>query len=224
MSPAHEITGPIAALVAGMVTSLHCVAMCGPLACAVCVKKNGSGSLVASLSYHAARILSYTIAGVVAGFVGRDVAHFFSNGTLKGVAWIFIGFFLIVALGLDKRFPLPPLGKWASRAAQSALALGPFARPATLGLLTPFIPCMALYLIIASSSLSGSAFSGGVIMAAFGLGSMPLLFFLQSQYIVVSRRVNSAARMEVLRRSLAVISVVFLTYRVVSETGCPFCQ
>ena len=31
-----EITGPMAALMAGLVTSLHCAGMCGPLACAAC--------------------------------------------------------------------------------------------------------------------------------------------------------------------------------------------
>jgi len=222
MSGVQDITGPLAALVAGIITSLHCVGMCGPLACAVCVKNEAVGNMLPALMYHAARLVSYTLAGLVAGTLGHEVAGFFSTGTMKGITWVFIGFFLIAALGLDKRIPFPPLGKWTSAAAQSALRLGPTARPAALGLLTPFIPCMPLYIVIAAAALSGSTFAGGVLMAAFALGTTPLILALQSQYMRFGGRL-SPRTMELLRRGLAGVCVTMLTYRAVSETGCPFC-
>ncbi len=222
MTAAAEITGPLAALAAGAITSLHCIGMCGPAACAVCVKKTGEGRLVSALSYHAARLVSYTIAGLSAGAMGRQVATLLSTGTLKGITWVFIALFLLAALGLDKRFPLPALGSWTSAAAQGALRLGPVARPAALGLLTPFIPCMPLYVVVAAAALSGSAASGGAILTSFALGTIPLMLGLQSQYIRLGARL-SPQKMEVLRRGLSAVCVVMLAYRAVSETGCPFC-
>lgn len=221
MIPA-EITGPMAALVAGAITSLHCIGMCGPAACAVCVKKNGEGRLASALSYHAARLASYTLAGLAAGALGRHVATFLSTGTLKGLTWVFIALFLLAALGLDKRFPLPALGKWSAAAAQTALRLGPIARPAALGLLTPFIPCMPLYVVVAAAALAGSSLAGGAIMASFALGTVPLMLGLQSQYIRLGSRL-SPQKMEFLRRGLAAACALMLAYRALSETGCPFC-
>jgi sulfite exporter TauE/SafE len=221
MTPA-EISGPLAALVAGAITSLHCVGMCGPAACAVCVKKTGQSQLSSALSYHAARLVSYTLAGLAVGALGRHAAAFLSTGTLKGLTWIFIALFLLAALGLDKRFPLPALGKWTSAAAQSALRLGPHARPAALGLLTPFIPCMPLYIIVAAAALAGNALAGGAIMAAFALGTVPLLLGLQSQYIRFGSRL-APHKIEILRRGLAACCAAMLAYRALSETGCPFC-
>ena len=222
MTSVAQITGPLAALTAGAITSLHCMGMCGPISCAVCVKKTGDGQILPALSYHAARLVSYTIAGLAAGGMGRHAATFLSTGTLKGLTWVFIALFLLAALGLDKRFPLPALGKWTSAAAQTALQLGPVTRPAALGLLTPFIPCMPLYVVVAAAALSGSCLAGGQIMACFAMGTMPLLLALQSQYIRLGSRL-SPRKIEILRRSLAAICVLMLTYRVVAETGCPFC-
>jgi sulfite exporter TauE/SafE len=222
MTAAAEITGPLAALVAGIITSLHCIGMCGPISCAVCVKKTGEGTMAAAFFYHAARLVSYAIAGLAAGALGRHVAAFLSTGTLKGITWVFIVLFLLVALGLDKRFPIPPLGRWTSAAAQSALRLGPLTRPAALGLLTPFIPCMPLYVVVAAAALSGSALTGGAIMGAFALGTVPLLLGLQSQYIRLGSRLTPQ-KMEFLRRSLAGICVAMLAFRAFSETGCPLC-
>jgi sulfite exporter TauE/SafE len=221
MTPS-EITGPLAALIAGAITSLHCIGMCGPAACAICVKKTGEGHVASALSYHAARLFSYTIVGLVAGKLGRHVATFLSTGTLKGLTWVFIGLFLMAALGLDKRFPLPGLGRWTSSAAQTALRLRPVARPAALGLLTPFIPCMPLYVVVAAAALSGSPLAGGSILACFVLGTMPLMLGLQSQYIRLGARLTPR-KMEILRRGLAAVCAVMLAYRAVSETGCPFC-
>lgn len=222
MISSAEITGPLAALIAGAIASLHCVGMCGPAACAVCVRKNGEGRVVSALSYHASRLVSYTLAGLAAGVLGRQVAIFLSTGTLKGLTWVFIALFLLAALGLDKRFPLPALGNWTAAAAQSALRLGPVARPAALGLLTPFIPCMPLYVVVAAAALSGSWLAGGAIMASFALGTVPLMLALQSQYLRLGTRL-SPQKMEFLRRGLSAVCVAMLAYRAVSETGCPFC-
>lgn len=202
------ITGPVAALVAGLVTSLHCAGMCGPLACAACVKSNGAGSLAAAAAYHGFRIISYGVVGFLAGLIGRVVSDVLLGGTTRWLTWAFVVFFVLVATGLDKRMRFPPAGAWMAR----CLGASEFLRAALLGALTPFIPCGPLYLIVAAAALSGSALSGAAILLAFAAGTVPLMFAIQSQYFRIGSRFSPTA-LDILRRALAVISIGLLVYR-----------
>ncbi len=208
MNPA--ITGPLAALVAGLVTSLHCSGMCGPLACAACVKSSGAGSLVAASVYHLSRILSYGVVGLLAGGIGRVVSDVLLGGTTRWLTWAFVVFFVLVATGLDKRMRIPMAGAWMAK------CLGPsdtvIFRAAMLGALTPFIPCGPLYLIVAAAALSGSAISGAAVLVAFAAGTVPLMFALQSQYFRLGSRFTPVV-LDRLRRALAAVSVGLLLYR-----------
>jgi len=208
MNPA--VSGPVAALVAGLLTSLHCVGMCGPLACAACARPGGPGSLSAAAAYHACRLLSYTVVGFLAGLIGRAVSDALLGGTARWLTWAFVVFFVLVATGLDKRLTLPLAGRWMS----ACLGTGDAAplRAAVLGLLTPFIPCGPLYLIVAAAALSGSAASGAIVLLAFGAGTVPLVFALQSQFFRVGARF-SPLTLDRVRRALAAASVALLVYR-----------
>ena len=66
------ITGPITALVAGLITSLHCAGMCGPLACALMpAKRDDADPQLVSTVYHVTRLAGYTVLGALAGGIGR---------------------------------------------------------------------------------------------------------------------------------------------------------
>lgn len=210
------ITGPLAAFVAGLVTSLHCAGMCGPLACAACVKSNGAGSLAATAVYHGSRVISYGVVGLLAGGIGRTVSDILLGGTTRWLTWAFVVFFVIVATGLDKRLRIPIAGAWMAKClgSQGGVSL----RAWMLGTLTPFIPCGPLYLIIAASALSGSALSGAAVLVAFAAGTVPLMFAIQSQYFRIGGRFSPLA-LDVLRRTLAAVSVGLLLYRGMGDPG-----
>lgn len=54
----------VAALVAGLATSLHCAGMCGPIACGLgTLAKSESERLTAASRYHGTRLISYGIIG-----------------------------------------------------------------------------------------------------------------------------------------------------------------
>ena len=69
----YVIDGVATAFVAGLLTSPHCLAMCGPIGCAVLpMGKAGSGLTPAIAGYHAARVAAYALFGAVAqGVVGQ---------------------------------------------------------------------------------------------------------------------------------------------------------
>lgn len=225
MIAVHELTGPVAALAAGLITSLHCAGMCGPLACSACARSQGGGGLRAALGYHAARVVSYALVGLAGGLLGRRLADALSGGATRWITWLFVLFFLAVVVGLDKklRVPLPRSGlAWLTAASARC---GPRTRAGVLGFFTPLLPCAPLYLVVVAAALSGSAWSGGAIMAAFALGTIPLLLLLQSQVLFFGTR-WSPGTMDLLRRGLALASVVLLVMRGLTPVpgACPMCH
>ena len=68
-----SVNSPAAAFIAGLITSLHCAGMCGPLACALMPGRGDrtDGNTVSTV-YHVARIASYTLLGGIAGGLGRQ--------------------------------------------------------------------------------------------------------------------------------------------------------
>lgn len=225
MNSAMEITGPVAAFVAGLVTSLHCVGMCGPLACAACARGGGQGSMAAVIVYHASRVVAYTLVGLAGGLVGRRLSDALLGGATGWISWLFVLFFLAVVVGLDKRLRVPmPKGAMAFLGTTSARC-GVRGRAGVLGFFTPLLPCAPLYLVVVAAALSGSAWSGGMIMASFALGTVPLLMALQSQFFRLGSRL-SPATMDYLRRGLALASIVLLLMRgtYTASTGCPMCH
>lgn len=215
---AVNASGPLAALLAGLLTSLHCAGMCGPLACAVCSKNNGS--MTAAALYNASRVLSYSVVGFFAGWMGRAVSDVLLGGATRWLTWAFVVFFVVVATGLDKRMRIPIAGAWMARCLGGSDAS--LLRASLLGALTPFIPCGPLYLILAAAAFAGSAAAGATILFAFALGTVPLMFALQSQYFRIGATF-SPATLDIVRRTLAAMSVALLVYR---GTGDPsvFCQ
>jgi sulfite exporter TauE/SafE len=96
------------ALIAGLITSVHCVAMCGPLSCAFTPTKakDVSPQLVLTC-YHLAKLLSYAIVGTLAGAFGSVVIRSVSSSWLNLLPWILVVFFVVVAFRLDRFFPKP---------------------------------------------------------------------------------------------------------------------
>lgn len=226
-----ELTGPIAAFLAGLVTSLHCVGMCGPLSCAACSSPCGTASNSAAGTYHLTRVASYMLVGLVVGWLGERVADALLGGATRAMSWLFVVFFLAIVAGLDKRLRLPSPGRWLARILHRparkdhAHHNGQLARAATLGSLTPLLPCAPLYLVVAAAALAGSALQGAALMGAFGAGTVPLLFVLQNRFSSLERS-WSPRTMDLLRRGLALVSVVLLVIRAgyAPETGCPMCH
>lgn len=238
-----DFAGPVAALVAGLVTGLHCVGMCGPLACAACAAPCARTGAAAGGVYNLARVAAYGVAGTVAGWVGKPAAQALAAEGGRVMCWVFALFFLAVVFGLDKRLRLPMPSRWLGRLLRGTAGAGRDAgagggaargvgagagvwrRALVLGLCTPFLPCAPLYLAVAGAAMAGSALNGAVVMMAFGLGTVPLLWAAQKGMAAWERRFSPVV-FEGVRRGLALVSVVLLVMRAgyAPETGCPMCH
>src|SRR5438067_13624929 len=92
---------PLAAFIAGAVTSIHCAGMCGPLTCAMFGRCGKRESQRASAIYQGSRVVVYTLLGLALGAIGRPAAAAFTDA--RFVPWAFVLVFLAFAFGLEKR-------------------------------------------------------------------------------------------------------------------------
>jgi len=186
------INSPAAAFVAGLVTSLHCAGMCGPLACSLMpVRGDRTDGQTVSTVYHLTRLTAYAILGAVAGGLGRAPLTWVSQSALRWLPWVLVLFFVALALRWDRFIPkLPALGRVTWKLQGWMRGRSRVEAAAALGLATPLLPCGPLYFLIALAMLSGSALRGVEFMLAFGLGTVPLLWLAQTQFHWVRQKLS----------------------------------
>lgn len=177
-------------LALGLVTSLHCVSMCGPMVVTYAVKGEEGGpwhrKLIPNLAYQGAKITSYVIVGLALGAVG---SAFNLDGVRPYIMLLAGVFMIIMGLGMTGKFPWaarltprPPkflvtqLSK-ARRKANTDAESGEssIATPITFGLLTGLMPCAPLMAAELAAAGTGSILYGGIAMLAFGIGTAPLM-------------------------------------------------
>ncbi len=214
------ITGPGTAFLAGLVTSLHCVGMCGPLACALMPARadDADPSTVASV-YHLTRLAGYAGLGALAGGIGRLPLSWLGESAWRYLPWLLVFFFIAVAFRFDQLLPrLPLLGRayawltWKLRGGSRLQAA------AALGVATPLLPCGPLYFLLTLALFAGSALRGTEILLAFGLGTVPLLWLAQANYHLIRVRLGPVwlARAQ---KTLALLVAGILVWRLRGTLG-----
>jgi hypothetical protein len=215
-----SVSSPEAAFIAGLVTSLHCAGMCGPLACSVMPVRREQGDLsTAATTYHLARLTAYTALGAVAGGLGRLPLAWVSASALRWLPWLGVVFFVGLALRWDRFLPkVPLLGRAFIGISGRFRGKPPALTSAALGLATPLLPCGPLYFLIGLALLSGSAGRGAEFMLAFGLGTVPLLWLAQTQ-LGRAQRGLSPSWNERLRVGLALTAALVAAWRLRGTLG-----
>lgn len=160
----------------GLLGSLHCAAMCGPLMLALPVTPGGPARFLAGrITYQLGRIATYCLLGLVAGCIGKSI---FLAGFQR---WLSIALGLAVLGGwlISKRAALstPVIRLVATlKAAMSAqLQRRSFQSLALLGLLNGLLPCGLVYVALAGAVAQGGIGTGLGHLAAFGLGTVPMM-------------------------------------------------
>lgn len=172
---------PVSTFVAGIVGSPHCLSMCGPIV--ACFSNRGSHLA----AYQAGRFLSYALAGAMAGAMGKTVLGdeqplWLSGLTLFSVAVLLIlhGYRMFAKKPSKSslHFPVPKVVSNVSMTLWRLLRQPRVPRVAAAGIagiLTVLLPCGHLYTFLVGAVATGSAARGAAFMAAFWLGSTPLL-------------------------------------------------
>jgi hypothetical protein len=189
------------AFVAGLAGGFHCIGMCGGIVAALSMSP-GSTSLrpraLSQLNYNLGRITTYTALGAVCGLLGASLDLVAMRSLTK---WVFAGanvFVMIVGLasvlgmnalnfsaleGKGARLLAKPLGR--------LMSVGTPASAFPLGLLLGFLPCGLVYAPLVVASGTGSPVMGAAIMAAMGVGTLPVLLIFGTASGALSTRLRS---------------------------------
>lgn len=174
----------LAGFIAGLSASVHCLAMCGGIAAAIAIQGAGSTGarrrLVVLTQAQVARVCVYIALGAAAGAIGwgfhdsqppdlaRTIARWLSAAVLMAAAFSVLDIPVFGGAGgrLAGRLFSP-----MTRRLHHLHRLG----PAGLGLARGLIPCAMVYLATFYAGLTGSPVQGALVMAGFGLGTIPAL-------------------------------------------------
>lgn len=172
-----------AALAAGFFGSTHCIAMCGAIVLLFEGQSTAPGDRrIRRIAYNAGRMLFYVFLGLVAGATGGLLMSGFAEGL--GVLRIAASV-LIILLGLNLALDWQALRFLEMAGASVWKRLSPLTRHVLpirsagaaigAGFLWGALPCGLVYSAVALAATGGSALSGGIVMFAFWLGTLPAL-------------------------------------------------
>lgn len=167
------------ALFLGLVGSLHCAVMCGPLTLAV-VRLDGSRTSLSKtrLVYHAGRLTIYTIIGAIFGALGQTFALAGLQRWLSIIAGLAILICLFSSSRASLKLPVAKLVIKLKTAFATLLSRRTLAAQFALGSLNGLLPCGLVYIAAAGAATTLSPAMGALHMLVFGIGTLPMLLGL----------------------------------------------
>ena len=172
----------LSALALGLMGSLHCIGMCGPIAFMLPVDRSNNFKKATQIAiYHLGRLLAYGLIGLIFGLLGKGLYVFGLQQKLS----IIIGVLMIIVVILPYKafqkynFSKPifkiiskvknRLGKELSKKTPDTFL--------TIGFLNGLLPCGLVYMALFGAIAMGDALKGSLYMMLFGMGTIPLMTF-----------------------------------------------
>jgi uncharacterized protein len=227
------------AFIIGLVGSLHCIGMCGPIALMLPVNSDErSKYFTGRFLYNLGRIITYSFMGLIIGFIGSKLMFY----GMQQILSILLGAAILLFIFTPRKYRLKlysinflnklitslksSIGSLFSKRSLNSLFI--------IGLLNGFLPCGLVYVGLGTAAVSGSAFSGAAVMFLFGLGTLPVMFAVSSFGKMLSQNFrNKAAKLvPVFAVLLAIIFILrglnlgipFISPKMQQETGMVECH
>ncbi len=184
----------------GLVGSVHCLGMCGPLVLAyalhirshkaetpIHVSSPWEKGFFHHIAFHSGRMLAYGVLGILSAALLQRIDFIEFQGNVRGGATLFGGSLMIFfGVVLLKVLPLPGFLTFLSTGATSfwKRLLPPLFQSQrlvskmVLGLAAGFLPCCLSWAMIVKSATTESLGAGFLTMVSFGLGTVPALFLI----------------------------------------------
>ena len=220
----------LAAFLAGMLGSVHCIGMCGgitgafTMALPAPVRQSWARLFPYLLAYNTGRIASYMTAGAVLGFAGLQFGYLVDQDTARLAGRVISGLFMLAlglylagwwqALSVLERLGgrlwrhIEPLGRRFLPPRGPLQALG-------LGVVWGWLPCGMVYSLLAWSAAAGGAASGAQLMLAFGLGTLPMLLAMGS----AAQQLTRVTRLPMVRQVAGAVIMLFAGYMLLAPTA-----
>lgn len=164
----------------GLISSFHCIGMCGPIAMMLPVDRNNQAKKTSQIiTYHLGRLSAYAAIGLVFGLLGKGL---FLAGIQQKLS-IFIGIAMIFIILIPEKFfakynfskPVFILISKIKSTLGSQFKNKSYRSLFTIGLLNGFLPCGMVYVALFGAIATQSATLGVLYMVLFGLGTVPMM-------------------------------------------------
>lgn len=174
----------ITAFSLGILSSMHCVGMCGPLALALPLDRSSKNRMYMGIFvYHFGKILAYSILGMIIGLFGKHLPLAASQQRLSIFAGAFIIIFALYPLLFKRSAFIQTQVFKIMQPIQKALAQRiKTKRTSTLfsiGILNGFLPCAMVYMALVGALTTGNFIDSTLFMIVFALGTFPAMLGLQ---------------------------------------------
>lgn len=190
-----------AVFLVGLLGGVHCLGMCGSIVGIFTTQvPKEAPRWPFHLAYSSGRIASYAVAGALVGAVGqagllmRDAVpmqHLLF--ALSSLMLIVLGMYLAGLWGAARQLERLGSGLWKrlQPLTSKLLPVNTVPRALGLGALWGWLPCGLVYSVLVTALASGDASRGALVMAAFGLGTLPNLLAIGLFWESVKRWVQS---------------------------------
>ena len=170
----------LSAAILGLMGSLHCVGMCGPIAFMLPVDQSNNYKKFGQIFiYHFGRLMAYGIIGLIFGFLGKGLSIFGAQQKLSIAIGVLMILVVIIPYKTFNKYNLSKpiykvistvknqLGKELKKKSPDTFL--------TIGFLNGFLPCGLVYMALFGAIAMGNALQGSLYMMLFGLGTIPLM-------------------------------------------------
>ena len=166
------------AFMVGLVGSLHCVGMCGPIAMALPYQgRNKLTTAVNVIQYNAGRVITYALLGGLIGLLGEGLFLAGMQRAFSVGAGVLLLLAAILSLHLTSNFiRVPGINRmffWLKSTLGRLINSGSSRSLLVIGMLNGLLPCGLVYLAIVGAMAAGSVIKGMSYMALFGIGTIP---------------------------------------------------
>jgi len=217
----------ITAFIAGLMGSVHCVGMCGGIVGALTyglpepIRQSPARLLPFLLSYNFGRIASYTVAGMVTGYLGNFAGGFIAEYRGWMVLRI-LAALIMITMGLyvggwwQGLLRLEQLGghiwKHLRPVGQRLMPVTSLPHALLLGLVWGWLPCGLVYTMLIWTLASGGWQEGAMFMLSFGAGTLPALLAVGAASAWLGRGLQRVA----LRRLAGAVVIIFGLWTLIS--------
>lgn len=169
------------ALVLGLMGSLHCLAMCGPLVLALNAKKRQTA--LEKFYYNGGRISTYCLLGVIAGLFGSGLEWAIGQQFLSITSGSLLLFGLIISrMRPDNRIPWIPKLLARIKLKMNRMLNGHSGNMWWFGVYNGMLPCGLTYVALAAAIATGDLLHAILYMALFGIGTSPMMWMIVSSF------------------------------------------
>lgn len=215
------ISSYITAFLLGLFSTVHCIAMCGSVIGALTlslpaeVRESQRRMLPFVFNYNIGRILSYGFAGVIVGLLSSPLSQLNAHWVLR-----ILSVLVMISMGLYLAGWFPkfaraekigaPVWRLLQPIGQKLLPVRSFPQAFLLGMVWGWLPCGLVYAALAVAATAGDPVKGGLVMLAFGAGTLPAvmgagLFTGMLASLARSRQLRQVAGILIILMALATL-------------------